>query len=208
MRFTGTLTTWNDDRGFGFLQATQGGDPIFAHVKSFSLGGGRPQLNQVYAFDVETSAKGKRAKNIAPVRAARAAPRTTAPNRAHQQQGHRSSGTLIALPVFLFVYAVVALLWHPPLWLAAAYAGMSLLTFVVYAMDKAAAQANRWRTAESTLHLLALACGWPGALLAQQWLRHKSAKQEFRAMFWVTVVLNVAGLVVLSSPWGRNWVQI
>jgi uncharacterized membrane protein YsdA (DUF1294 family) len=55
---------------------------------------------------------------------------------------------------------------------------------------------------------LALACGWPGALLAQQWLRHKSAKQEFRAVFWVTVVLNVAGLVAMSSPWGRNWAQI
>jgi uncharacterized membrane protein YsdA (DUF1294 family) len=106
------------------------------------------------------------------------------------------------------VYAVVAVLWRPPLWIAAAYAGMSVLTFVVYAVDKAAAQAQRWRTAESTLHLLALACGWPSALVAPQWLRHKSAKQEFRAVFWATVVLNVAGLVILSSPWGRNLVQI
>jgi uncharacterized membrane protein YsdA (DUF1294 family) len=112
----------------------------------------------------------------------------------------------ITLTVFLCVYAVVALLWHPPLWLAAAYAGMSLITFVVYAMDKAAAEAQSWRTAESTLHLLALACGWPGALLAQQWLRHKSAKPEFLAVFWATVVLNVAGLVVSCSPWGLKWV--
>ncbi len=52
------------------------------------------------------------------------------------------------------------------------------------------------------MHTLALAGGWPGALLAQQWLRHKSAKQEFRAVFWATVVLNVAGLVLLCSPWG------
>jgi uncharacterized membrane protein YsdA (DUF1294 family) len=114
----------------------------------------------------------------------------------------------ITLTVFLCVYAVLALLWHPPRWIAMAYAGMSLLTFVVYAMDKAAAQANRWRTAESTLHLLALACGWPGALLAQQWLRHKSAKQKFRTVFWATVVLNVAGLIVLCSPWAHNWVKI
>jgi uncharacterized membrane protein YsdA (DUF1294 family) len=113
---------------------------------------------------------------------------------------------LIALPAFLCVYAVLALLWHPPRWIAMAYAGMSLLTFVVYAIDKAAAQAQRWRTAESTLHLLALACGWPGALLAQHWLRHKSAKPEFLAVFWATVVLNVAGLVVLCSPWGLKWV--
>lgn len=94
----------------------------------------------------------------------------------------------------------------PPstLWIAAAYAGMSLLTFIIYAIDKAAARAQRRRTPESTLHLLALACGWPGALLAQQWLRHKSVKQPFRAVFWATVVLNVAGLVLLCSPWLRH----
>jgi uncharacterized membrane protein YsdA (DUF1294 family) len=129
-------------------------------------------------------------------------PRSSTNARAHQQPAQRGTATLLALPGLLCVYAVVAVLWHPPLWIAAAYASMSLLTFVVYAMDKAAAQANRWRTAESTLHLLALACGWPGALLAQQWLRHKSAKRAFRAVFWATVVLNVAGLVVLCSPWG------
>lgn len=98
----------------------------------------------------------------------------------------------------------------PPstLWIAAAYAGMSLLTFIIYAIDKAAARAQRRRTPESTLHLLALACGWPGALLAQQWLRHKSVKQPFRTVFWLTVVINVAGLVVLSSPWWRHLGQI
>ena len=87
----------------------------------------------------------------------------------------------------------------PPstLWIAAAYAGMSLLTFIIYAIDKAAARAQRRRTPESTLHLLALAGGWPGALLAQKWLRHKSVKQPFRTVFWLTVVINVAGLVLL-----------
>jgi uncharacterized membrane protein YsdA (DUF1294 family) len=91
-----------------------------------------------------------------------------------------------------------------PLWIAGAYAGMSLLTFIVYAMDKSAAEAGRWRTAESTLHLLALAGGWPGALLAQRWLRHKSAKRKFRVVFWATVLLNVTGLVLLGSPWVRD----
>ena len=82
-------------------------------------------------------------------------------------------------------------------WIAGAYLGMSLLTFSVYAIDKAAARAGGWRTSEATLHCLALACGWPGALLAQQWLRHKSAKRPFRSVFWITVALNLAGLVLL-----------
>lgn len=204
MHFTGPLTTWNDDRGFGFLQATQGGEPIFAHIKAFAPGSGRPQLNQLYSFEVETSPKGKRAKNISPVRAKQAA-RAPANARARQRPAPRSTATLLAIPAFLCVYAVLAVLWRPPGWIPAAYAGMSLLTFIAYAWDKAAAQARRWRTAESTLHLLALAGGWPGALLAQQWLRHKSAKPEFRAVFWATTLLNVAGLVLLCSPWSRNY---
>ncbi|WP_294772326.1 DUF1294 domain-containing protein [uncultured Rhodoferax sp.] len=81
---------------------------------------------------------------------------------------------------------------------------MSLLTFLVYAWDKSAARARRWRTPESTLHLMALAGGWPGALLAQQWLRHKSVKPAFRAVFWATVVLNVALWLWLCSALGRS----
>ena len=64
-----------------------------------------------------------------------------------------------------------------------AAAAINLLTFVTYAMDKSAAQSGRWRTSEKHLHLLSLAGGWPGAWCAQQWLRHKSSKQEFRAVY-------------------------
>ena len=49
-------------------------------------------------------------------------------------------------------------------------------------------------TPEAALHLLSLCCGWPGALYAQQLLRHKTVKVSFRVGFWFTVVLNVGGL--------------
>ena len=77
---------------------------------------------------------------------------------------------------------------------------MSLVTFVVYARDKAAARDRRWRVAESTLHPLALVGGWPGALLAQEVLRHKTVKASFRATFWCTVVANLVLLAALCSP--------
>ncbi|WP_448227905.1 DUF1294 domain-containing protein [Pseudoxanthomonas mexicana] len=72
---------------------------------------------------------------------------------------------------------------------------LSVITFVVYALDKHAAQTGRWRTSESTLHLLELAGGWPGAWIAQQTLRHKSCKPGYRAVFWMMVVLHAAALV-------------
>lgn len=76
-----------------------------------------------------------------------------------------------------------------------AYLGLSLAAFMAYAFDKSSAIAKRWRTPEQTLHLLSLAGGWPGALLAQQLLRHKTSKPGFVGVFWITVALNVAAFV-------------
>ncbi|WP_298214695.1 DUF1294 domain-containing protein [Acidovorax sp.] len=90
-----------------------------------------------------------------------------------------------------------------PWWVPGAAAALNLLTFVVYAIDKRAAQNGQWRTKESHLHLLSLTGGWPGAWCAQQWLRHKSRKAEFRAVYWVTVVLNCAALTAWLSGWLR-----
>lgn len=71
------------------------------------------------------------------------------------------------------------------------YGVMSLVTFVVYGLDKWKAKRGAWRTAEKTLHILELCCGWPGAMLAHKWLRHKSYKPAFRRVFWCMVALNV-----------------
>ena len=68
---------------------------------------------------------------------------------------------------------------------------MSIASFIVYAVDKNAARRNARRVPERTLHLLALFGGWPGALLAQHILRHKSVKLPFRRVFWGTVCGNI-----------------
>jgi uncharacterized membrane protein YsdA (DUF1294 family) len=85
-------------------------------------------------------------------------------------------------------------------WLAALallYGLASLSCFIVYALDKRAARRGAPRTPERTLLLLGLVGGWPGALLAQQWLCHKSAKTSFLVKFWLTVLTNLALLVGL-----------
>lgn len=74
-----------------------------------------------------------------------------------------------------------------PWWVLPASFVLSLLTFWMYWVDKRAAQTGQWRTPESTLQLLALAGGWPGAWLAQQVLRHKSSKLSFRLVYWLMV---------------------
>jgi uncharacterized membrane protein YsdA (DUF1294 family) len=105
------------------------------------------------------------------------------------------------LPIFLFavLYAGAMLAWDLPWLVAGAYLVTSLSCFVAYAIDKSAARNGGWRTPERTLLLLGLVGGWPGAVLAQQWLRHKTSKRSFQQMFRVTVVANVAGFLWLSS---------
>ena len=203
MRFKGKLKSWNDDRGFGFIDPIEGGEEIFVHVKAFSLRGSRPQVNELLWFEIELGPEArKRAKNVEFVR-------KTAGRSKLQPSAQRGTGTLVAIPGFVVLYVVVGIVWQPPLMLAALYVGASVVTFFAYAKDKAAAQRNGWRTEEATLHLLALAGGWPGALFAQQFLRHKSTKPEFRAYFWATVVLNVAGFILLCSPAGQSlWPDI
>lgn len=82
--------------------------------------------------------------------------------------------------------------------LLAAYLAMSLATFAAYAVDKFKAKHAMWRTPEKTLHLMELCCGWPGALLAQKLLRHKSYKPSFRRVFWTMVALNMCALGLIA----------
>lgn len=209
-RCTGTITSWNDARGFGFIQADQGGPEIFAHIQDFPTGRGRPQAGQRVRFAVEAGRAGKqRASNIVLVSAARA-PRVSAPRAARQAPPREtpepwSTASALAIPAFALVYAAVATLWHVPAWVAALYGAASLLCFGAYALDKSAATAGRRRTPERTLLLLGLVGGWPGALLAQQLLRHKTRKTRFRVAFWATVALNVLAFVALLAPLGQAW---
>ncbi|RCW69229.1 DUF1294 domain-containing protein [Pseudorhodoferax soli] len=203
-RFTGTVSAWNDERGFGFIQADQGGPEIFAHIKSFPARNGRPQPRQRVSFEVEIGREGKkRASKVALVQAARA-PAPRAPRR-QDSPAPWSAASALAIPAFVLVYAAVALLWRVPAWVAGLYLVASAACFLAYAIDKSAATAGRWRIAESTLLLLGLAGGWPGAIVAQQLLRHKTSKAAFRAAFWGTVALNVVAFVVLHAPLLQAW---
>ena len=205
MRFKGKLKSWNDDRGFGFIDPIQGGEQIFVHIKAFSRRSILPQVNELLWFEIELGPEGKkRAKNVEFVRKIAGHSKIQL-----EPSVQRGTVTLIAIPGFVVLYVVVAIVWQPPLVLAAIYVGGSAITFLAYAKDKSAAQRKAWRTPETTLHLLAFAGGWPGALVAQQVLRHKSTKPEFRVCFWTTVILNVAGFVLSCSPVGQSlWAAI
>ncbi|MDY0339931.1 MAG: DUF1294 domain-containing protein [Coriobacteriia bacterium] len=74
------------------------------------------------------------------------------------------------------------------------YTITSAVTFVAYGVDKRAARRGTRRIPEARLHMLALLGGWPGALIAQETFHHKTRKQSFRTVFWLTVVVNCLAL--------------
>lgn len=198
MRFDGRLKAWNDERGFGFIEPDQGGQEIFVHIKAYRSIRERPSIGQRVSFEVEIGPQGKkRARAVEPQRPA---------SPVRQARGHGSAqwGTVsfFAIPAFLCVYMGVAVLWGVSSWVAAWYLGASVVCAATYAADKSAARSGAWRVKESTLIGLGLVGGWPGAILAQQGLRHKSSKAAFRSNFWFSVMVNVAAFVAWHSPWG------
>ncbi len=77
-------------------------------------------------------------------------------------------------------------------WILLAYVVTSVITFLVYGLDKRAAVRGRGRTPEATLHLLELLGGFAGALLAQRVFLHKRAKRGYQVVFWLIVLLHAA----------------
>jgi len=196
MLHKGKITSWNDDKGFGFITPNNGGDRVFIHVKAFAEKNLRPVDGDVVVYSIAKDDRGRfQAVNAKFVNEKEA-----------QRLGKRPS--ILAITIALLFLAAVAYSVHEtglPQHILFAYVVISVITFIAYAVDKSAAQAGRWRTSEQTLHLFALLGGWPGALIAQQALRHKSRKTSFRVVFWITVVLNCVGLAWLHTTEGRTY---
>ncbi|WP_114969889.1 DUF1294 domain-containing protein [Rhodoferax ferrireducens] len=196
MRFNGHVKIWNDDRGFGFIEPTQGGQEIFVHIKAFPAGTGRPVPNLQVTFEVELATDGKkRAKNVMLVRPARSGSRTT--SRTSAPWGNAS---IIVLTGFTLALLLVTVVRGISAYLALGYMVMSVVCATAYWLDKTAAQNGQWRIPETTLLMLGMFGGWPGAIVAQQTLRHKTSKESFRVAFWATVVVNVGVFVVATTP--------
>jgi uncharacterized membrane protein YsdA (DUF1294 family)/cold shock CspA family protein len=195
MRDKGKLATWNDEKGYGFIAPFSGAAQVFIHVKAFGNRTRRPELNDVVTYTLSRDKQGRPRAVNATLAGASRPPRT---------ERRSSAPAVLGAIVFLSAVgaAVLAANLSPVIFLI--YLAASPVTFIAYAVDKSAARKGRWRTKEGTLHLLALIGGWPGALVAQSVLRHKSRKQPFRAIFWLTVILNCAALAWLSTPGGRT----
>lgn len=198
MNQKGSLTKWDDAKGFGFITPERGSERVFAHISAYA-GRGRPLINRKVVYASSKDEQGRlRAAQFKYAGAARI-------------KASVAPGVWLALLVAIgFIGGLWGLfaLGYVPVVLPAAYLGMSLLAFVLYAIDKGAAQKGDRRVPESRLHWFELLCGWPGAFMGQQLFRHKTRKGSFQFVFWLSVVLNLAALGWLlfcpEAPFARR----
>jgi uncharacterized membrane protein YsdA (DUF1294 family) len=197
MRQAGRITDWNDAKGYGFVTPHDGGARAFVHIK---------------AYDTASDAKGR--LNATSVRFAGQRVVTPAPAAKVKRPAHRRRPPTriprLALGA-LFLLAAVALMVAGivPAVLPLLYLLVSCASYLMYGFDKEIAGKAGWRrTPESMLHLLDLAGGWPGGLIAQHVARHKTAKASFQRGFWITVLFNLALFGVLwRSGVAATWTE-
>ena len=209
----GHIKKWQDDKGFGFIE-TAAGESVFFHVSAFKAQR-RPEIGEQVVFTVGQDNQGRlQAKDVQELSFVQQ--KIAQKNQKIRQRNHKRSaqaefeaGQKKRLFLGIGFYGVVILLavMNKLSWLVIAwYVILGVITYGMYAKDKAAAQNGDWRTPESTLHLLSTLGGWVGAMVAQTYLRHKSQKPEFRVTYYLTVVINMAGLLFLLADGGLETV--
>ena len=198
VRQKGKITNWHTERGFGFVTPAAGGERVFLHITAISDRRRPPADGDMVTYDLAFDEK-KRPRAVNVRQLARIRPKFRAASASTP-----SSIPLVIAALFVLFVIGETLAGPLPRVVIATYGAVSILTFLVYWLDKSAAQQGRWRTKESSLLLLGLACGWPGAVVAQRALRHKSRKKSFQVAFWGTVVMNAVILGWLLTDRGSR----
>lgn len=189
----------NAERGFGFVTPVGDGERVFLHISAIADRRRQPAEGDMVTYEVALDERKRpRAVSVRP---------SILLSQKSQTASQRASGStpLMVASLFLLFVIVETLAGRLPLTIISIYGSVSVVTFLVYWVDKSAAKHGHWRTKESSLLLLGLAGGWPGAVVAQRSLRHKSRKESFQGAFWVTVVMNSVALGWLLTESGSKF---
>lgn len=187
MRVKGKVIKWQNDKGFGFIKPINGMPDIFFHEDSLISQSRRPKVGNEVSFEIATNPEGKQRAERILFRGERD------PRQRDRFLDVFYSG--LSITFLVCVGILVFLKKLDPIFLIL-YLLLSLITFLIYWSDKNKANNNEWRTSEKKLNFFSLIGGWPGALIAQRLLHHKSRKKSFLIRYYVTVILNISAISI------------
>ncbi|WP_070887853.1 DUF1294 domain-containing protein [Pseudomonas sp. D1-3] len=226
----GRIKRWDDDKGFGFIQPIAGEGDLFAHISAMR-GDRRPAVGDQVLFVAGRDERGRpRAEHVRlagelaidqpqiGVKPGTGKPSAKAARPTARRAGRPRGALRNPLAKWLIFAAlcllpvVGALRWLAigTVWPALLYPVASVLCLFLYWHDKNSAQQRRQRMPENTLHLIELAGGWPGALVAQQAFRHKTRKASYQLVFWAIVVLHQLVWIdrlMLGGAYTSGWLR-
>lgn len=182
MKKKGKITTWNDDKGFGFITIAKNKQQVFVHISSFKKKDIRPIKDDMVTFTLSNDKDGRSsAKDV-----------ILFSNRVSQTKSNSINLFLLSIIIGFMAFLVYfTLLGNLPIIVIGAYIIMGIITYWVYVEDKSRATNSEYRISENFLHLLSLLGGWMGAIIVQQKIRHKNKKISFQVIFWITVIVNI-----------------
>lgn len=204
---SGTITNWDDAKGYGFIRFGSEAQTLFFHISAFHYVTQRPEIGQRVSFYCERTIEGERPKAERVVLI-----EDEAFIFEDQQPDYNNLNIDMArfLPNSLTAALFLAAVAYFSLPVAILYILASTVSFFLYRQDKRTAQQTRGesgylkRTPEKKLHLADLFGGWPGGLMARAAFRHKTRKRPFIIKFWLTVAINIAITYALLIHYADN----
>lgn len=190
----GVVTYWNDERGYGFIDAGQGRANVFFHISAFAYRKRRPHKGETVSFLPKSPGSRQRpaAERVVVQGHEKALFQCCPYDPAREKPFFVEGGVYVLIDIVFF--ATLTFL-SPPIALACAV--LSVLSVALYSYDKYAAIGGRQRVPEASFYLASFLGGWPGALIARPFLRHKVTKNRFIFFFWMTIALNLFSLHLL-----------
>ncbi|MCL9780843.1 cold shock and DUF1294 domain-containing protein [Vibrio sp. S4M6] len=185
MAVTGIVTEWNENKGYGYISVNNQPIKIFFHISDFSGHSLRPQVSEHVIFSLTKD----------------------------------NSGNLRAVDIkrpIVFNFSIALAIWFATMVVGSIYLLnypiividylllISGFTYVLYAFDKSLSSSDNWQVPELVFHVFTLAGGWPGAVLAQSFLRHRPLSLSYLPTFWFTVIANVTLFAWSLSGPGRE----
>lgn len=171
--------------GWGFIRVEGVRNDFFCHVSQ--VVDGKPLVvGQTVEFEPAEGDRGPEARRVVPGR------RPFSPT-----FFYGVCGLVVSLGLTGLAWLYLPFVGLPVAWCIAA----SLISFVLYGVDKGFARLGRNRIPEKVLHGMAFVGGSPGAYAAMRIFRHKTLKGSFRFFFWAIVVIQVGLFVAYLVYW-------